>query len=237
MENQDLLILALSICLITAIGLYRRLQKEKRAGELLKIEKAFLEKRNLQLQAEHLKFRLQPHTVNNILANLKAIANKLNRGMDSLSGTLDYILYKGDAHLVSVESELDFMKRYLALNDLFLSEIDSVRVNDSQVDSRSKNYREPRIPHLISAYFLENAFKHGDVNHPEFLEIRVLLTDLVFEMHVVNKIKKFNMRTQSGGIGQRNMKDRLELLLPGKYDMKFSCNEQEYHSMLKIALT
>lgn len=56
--------------------------------------------------------------------NLKLIAKKLNKGMDALSETLDYILYKGnEKHLVSIEDEFNFIRKYLTLNDLFIREI------------------------------------------------------------------------------------------------------------------
>jgi len=235
-SSQSVLIAIMALSLMSSIYLYRKLTKERKSKDQLSAEKTKLETENLLLQAKHLQFRLQPHTLNNVLASLKAVASKLNRGMDSLSDTLDYILYKGDEHYVSVESELEFINRYLDLNDLFLTEIDSVKLNDSEVDKASKFYKDQCIPHLITAYFLENAFKHGDINHPEFLEIKVLLSNAVFEMRVVNRIKTFNIRAKSGGIGQKNMKSRLDLLLPDRYDMQFSCNETEYHSMLKINL-
>ncbi len=175
-----------------------------------------LEADNALLEAEQLKFQLQPHTLNNILANLKSIANKLNKGMGSLSETLHYILYKGQTHLVSIEDELNFIKKYLALNDLFISEIDTIKFDDSHIDSNAKHYTSPCVPHLVTAYFIENAFKHGDVNHPEFLKIEVKLSDTTFEMNVVNRIRKKENETK-GGLGLTNMKKRLDLLLSDKY--------------------
>jgi two-component system sensor histidine kinase AlgZ len=234
--SEEVLLAILALSLTGSIYLYRKLSKERKAKDELFGEKTQLEMDNLRLKAEHLKFRLQPHTLKNILAHLQTIASNLNRGMESFSATLDYILYQGDANYVSVKSELDFVKGYLELNDIFLPEIDSCELNDSEVNKKSKFYEEECIPHLITAYFLENAFKHGDLNHPEFLGIKVRLTDAVFEIQVINRIKTFTMHTKSGGIGQKNMKSRLELLLPNRYDIQFSCNETEYHSMLKIDL-
>lgn len=227
---------ALCVAISIVVWLRFKLTAEKKRVDELTKDMAQLVAKNTMLEAEHLKFQLQPHTLNNILANLRSIASRLHNGMEALSETLDYILYKGNAHLVSVESELDFVKRYLALNDLFLSEIEAVKLDDSEVNKRGKHYDSPCVPHLITAYFIENAFKHGDINHPEFLRIKVKLTDALFELHVVNKIGRFNMRKSSGGIGQRNMQKRLDLLLPGKSEIKFSCNEEEYHSILRLVL-
>lgn len=236
-EDSFFLVAGFIVCFAIIIYQNRKVSKErKEKAAALQLKQKYETDVQL-LKAEHLKFRLQPHTLNNILASLKAVSNKLNKGMDALSETLDYILYQGDAHFVSVESELDFVRRYLALNDLFLTEIDSVKLNESEVNTSSPFYRQKCIPHLVTAYFLENAFKHGDISHPEFLVIKVILNDTHFEMHVVNRIKAFSMRKKSGGIGLQNMKNRLELLLRDKHEVKFNCNETEYHSLLRIQLT
>ena len=192
-----------------------------------------LEAENASLETEHLKFQLQPHTLNNILANLKTISNKLSRGMDALSSTLEYILYKGRTHLVSVEDELAFIKTYLDLNDLFIAEVDAIQVDESAVDRSSPYYRTLCIPHLITAYFIENAFKHGDVNHPEFLRITVRLDHTLFQLHVTNRIRQ-KPSDKPGGLGLRNMEKRLELLLAGRYEVRSSSTHEAYHAILTI---
>jgi len=228
-EGQEITFVIIVFALIT-YWLYRKFKKDT---ELLRKENTKLEADNALLKAEHLKFQLQPHTLKNILANLKVIASKLNKGMDSLSETLDYILYKGNAHLVCVEDEMNFIEKYLALNDLFTSEIDSIKLNYSNVNQKSKFFSTPCIPHLITAYFIENAFKHGDVNHPEFLSIDLKLTDNNFEMNVMNRVRKIPNESK-GGIGLKNMNERLELLLAGNFEIKTYCIGQVYHSTLNI---
>ncbi len=207
-----------------------RLQAEK--DELVKAKEA-LAAENALLETEHLKFQLQPHTLNNILANLKIIATKLSRGMDSLSNTLDYILYKGRTNLVSVEDELHFVETYLKLNDLFLSEVDAIVVDTEAVDRSSPLFTEACIPHLISAYFIENAFKHGDKDHPEFLRIQLKLDHEQFQLHVTNRVKK-KPSERIGGLGLDNMKKRLELLMAGRYEVRTSSTHEEYHALLTI---
>jgi len=224
-----LLLVVIGVC----IWLYTKFKNEQKQREEISRENARLLADKALLEAEHLKFQLQPHTLNNILTNLKLITKKLHNGMDSLSETLDYILYKGNTHLVSVQDEITFIKKYLALNDLFISEIDSIKFDSSQVISNSKYFTSNCVPHLITAYFIENAFKHGDVNHPEFLKIQLKLSDTAFEMNVVNRIRQKPNGTK-GGLGLTNMKKRLDLLLTGKYEIKNSCNEQEYISNLTI---
>jgi two-component system, LytTR family, sensor kinase len=207
-----------------------RLQREKNELTKARVE---LEAKNAVLETEHLKFQLQPHTLNNILSNLKIISSKLSKGMDALSETLDYILYKGRTNLVSVEEEMEFVKTYLRLNDLFLSEVDAIHVDVDKVDRSSRYFGTLCIPHLISAYFIENAFKHGDTRHPEFLRIRVSLDQTTFQLHVTNRIGQ-KAHNKPGGLGLQNMKKRLDLLMQGKHVVHSNSTEEEYHAILTI---
>lgn len=240
MDDGAALLLIVALALIIWMGLrLRRTVRERdrilREKEEMTRAMVDLEAENALLETEHLKFQLQPHTLNNILANLKTIATKLSRGMDALSSTLDYILYKGRTHLVCVEDELEFIETYLRLNDLFLTEVDAIVVDTASVDRSSIHFKKACIPHLISAYFIENAFKHGDKDHPEFLRIRLKLDQQVFQLHVTNRVlKKPNDRL--GGLGLANMKKRLELLMMGRYTINTSSTVSEYHAILTIQL-
>lgn len=231
--DNSALIFFLFVFIAVCIWLYIKLKKERKLRDAVSKENSKLIADNALLLNEHLKFQLQPHTLNNILANLKVFSNKLNKGLDSLSETLEYILYRGNNHLVSVQDELHFIKKYLELNDLFTNEIDSISLDIAQIVPTCKYFYTACIPHLITAYLVENAFKHGDVHHPQFLRIEITLSDKHFVMKVTNKIKK-KPTTGNGGIGLKNMKERLDLLLPGKYEISNSSNEQDYQSHLLI---
>ena len=199
----------------------------------LSIEKTQLAKENTILEAVKLKYQLQPHTVNNFFAQMRSFASRLHKGMESLSTTLEYMFYKGSDNFVSIEEELEFIKNYVELNKSFLPEYSSVKIDSSLIDE-NLNPENKRIPHLITAYFLENAFKHGDKTHPEFLRIFVKANNTFFEIKVVNKLRLNVSKVQKKGIGLENMKKRLDLFTPNRYTFKTSCNETEYHSILII---
>jgi len=191
---------------------------------------------NALFEINQLKFQLQPHALLGLLGNIKRISNKLNRGLDSLTETLEYILYKGNNnHLVSIKDEIKFIEDYLDLNELFISQIDSVKKDFEKVNQESNFYSSPCIPHLITAYFIENAFKHGDKNHKDFLRVTVKLIDNVFELKIENQINA-KIEVKKGGLGLKNMNKRLELLLKGKYTLDSYVMDQRYYSNLKIQL-
>jgi len=51
-------------------------------------------------------------------------------------------------------------------------------------------------------------------------------------MKVVNRISARYSNSKKGGLGLTNMRKRLDLLMSEKYEIKSSCNEYEYHSIL-----
>lgn len=223
---------------VIVLWLNSRLNRKNRKLVEIETELRAERKKRKALETENLKFQLQPHTLNNLIANLKVVASKLNKGLDSLTETLNYILYKGNNQKVSVLEELGFVREYLRLNELFISEIDSIKLELSQVDVKSYHFNNPSIPHLITGYFIENAFKHGDTNHKEFLRVEIKLSHTDFELYVVNKIKQKPADARiKGGIGIGNMRKRLDLLSPGKYKMESFATDSEFHSRLTLQLS
>ena len=247
MDNSGKILLFLAL-VITIIWIAVKLKKANDLNKELNKQKQALNKKNTALQhentkliadnalleAEQLKFQLQPHTLGNVVTTLNAIAKNLHRGTESLAESLNYILYKGNAHLVSVEDEIGFIKKYIQLNQLLYSDIISTNIDDTQVSQTSRYYSAQCIPHLISAYLVENAYKHGDKTHPNFLNIILKLTGNAFEMTVINRLNTKPTEQKIGGLGLKNMERRLELLLHGKYEVKNSFSEHEYHSTLLI---
>lgn len=233
---MDLITILIGVLLFSLIlWLGNELSKEKEKSELLDRKVKNLTAENSANKAEQLKFQLQPHTFNNLVAHLKRSANKLNNGLHALSDVLDYILYSGRDHFVSVEQELAFIKDYLNLNEILMSEIDAIQLDSTQVDTNSKYFSSQCIPHLISAYFLENAFKHGEINESNPLKIVFKLDDNTFEMTVSNSIKNKSSVT-NGGIGLNNMKERLEILFPNKHEIRSQIIEKEYQATIIINL-
>ncbi|MBL7956468.1 MAG: histidine kinase [Flavobacteriales bacterium] len=208
----------------------RSVRKEKEAA-LKQLKEA--QRENQLLETHHLKFQMQPHALNNILSELKAVSKKLERGMGALSSTLEYILYKGQMNLVSVEEEVDFLRRYVQLHELFVPNLNAMELDDSGIDRRSPYYHTACIPHLATGYLIENAFKHGDRNHPEFLRIKVKLSEKFFQVHVANRVLS-KPREGPGGLGLHNMKKRMDLLLPDRHRLDSNREGDVYHAILTI---
>ena len=248
MSNNDSTAIILLFAVIAAIWLLVKLQSQKKANReltarntqlskekaLLNDELTALRKEVVLLKNNNLKFQLQPHTLANVVDTINSIANNLQRGTRSLVDSLNYILYKGDEYLVSVEDEIGFIRKYIQLNELLYANILDISLDLQGVDNDSVMFKVKCIPHLISAYFIENAFKHGDVAQPNFLTIRIVLRNEYFELHVINRINPTQQRKEFGGVGLQNMRSRLELLAQNNFTVNARETEGNYHAMLKI---
>lgn len=248
MSNNDSSAIVLLCLAVAAIWLLIKLQSQKKANReltarntqlskekaLLNDELSTLRKEVVLLKNNNLKFQLQPHTLSNVVGTINSIANNLQRGTRSLVDSLNYILYKGDEYLVSVEDEIGFIRKYIQLNELLYSDILNVSVDEHAIDKESVMYKAKCIPHLISAYFIENAFKHGDVAHPNFLTIRIALRNEFFELQVINRINPNQQRKEFGGVGLQNMRSRLELLAQNNFTVNAREIDGNYHATLKI---
>jgi LytS/YehU family sensor histidine kinase len=183
-------------------------------------ENAQLEVENALLRSDNLKIQLEPHTVKNIMSRLQSYAGNLSNGMDTMMKTMDYVLYKGSTHKVGVGEEVGFIKSYIDMQALVRKERDGLDVVTDRVDRNSRWYHEPCLPHLVTGYLLENAFKHGEVEHPDFLRVVVSLAGDEFRLEVTNRIGRKNGSGQ-GGIGLKNMKERLETILDGTHELSY----------------
>ena len=101
--------------------------------------------------------------------------------------------------------------------------------------SKSANH-EPCLPHLVTGYMLENAFKHGDVEHPDFLRVVISLAGDEFRLEVTNRIGRRN-RDGQGGIGLKNMNERLETILDGAFELAHGpVSAEVYRAVLTVRI-
>lgn len=251
MEAGDLLglliLLGIPTALIVLIVKLRRTRKELDAvvkekdritvhRDTLITENAKLEAENALLRSDNLKIQLEPHTVKNIMGRLQAYSSNLSHGMDTMIKTMDYVLYKGATHTVSVEEEVGFIRSYVDMQAIIRKQRDGLDVIDDKLDKNSRWYAQPCIPHLVTGYLLENAFKHGAVEDPDFLRVEISLVGNEFRMEVLNKVGK-KYEDSTGGIGLKNMKERLESLLDGSFHIEHGpVSSDMYRSSLTITV-
>lgn len=118
-----------------------------------------LEARLAQAQLQMLRMQLQPHFLFNTLHSISALMHKDVRRADSMIAALSDLLRMSlqniGAQEVPLQSELDFLQRYVEIMRLRFGD----RLNVTM--SIDPEVRDARVPNLFLQPLVENSFRHG----------------------------------------------------------------------------
>lgn len=197
-------------------------------------EKKDREKDILDSELQHLRYQLQPHfffnSLNTIYALIERSPSSAQETVHSLARLMRYLLYETDKEKVNLCDEIDFMKQYIELMKLRLS--DKTKVNAS-FPAIAENYR---ITPLLFISLIENAFKHGISATQQselFFSLSVSENTVRFFAENTSFPKTENDKSGSG-IGLINLKKRLELSYPGSYSFHTKTEGGSYSVLLEI---
>jgi sensor histidine kinase YesM len=204
----------------------RRIQKEiSRKIEFQKVE----------AELNMLKLQISPHFLFNTLNNIRWLVRKKSENSEEsimkLSEVLRYIIYDVNADKVSVRQEVEHLKNYINLQSLRV-------LADAKINFEVDKTSEPlMIAPLLFIHFAENAFKYGvdGKNVPEIaMAIQKTETGILFTCQ--NKILNAGNSLENKGVGISNVKRRLELLYPDKYDLHISEIEGLFNVKLRLLI-
>ena len=193
---------------------------------------------NSQAELKFLKQQINPHFLFNSLNNLYALSLKKDERTPEvilkLSEILRYLLYEAGAERVGLDREIEYLKNYL--------DIEKLRFGD-RVDIRltcSGNFEHAEIEPMLLLPFVENAFKHGPGKSSAhgFIYVAAELTNDEFFFTVRNNVQPQNKvyTSVTGGIGNENVRKRLNILYPSRYELNQAISGQEYEIQLKLLL-
>lgn len=193
-----------------------------------------LENQRLSAELAFLKSQINPHFLFNSLNSIYSLAYQRSEttpeAILKLSEIMRYMLYECNDNKVDLGKELQYLQNYIDLQKIRYGNKAFV---DFEVNGLISNQQ---IVPLLLISFIENAFKHGVANNPAtpiHIVMDVKPDSLCFKME--NKKHRFNKDAQ-GGIGLNNVKRRLDLLYPGKYDLKIDDGADVYSSELSLDL-
>ncbi len=202
-------------------------------------ERQELENRTMQSELRFLKSQVNPHFLFNTLNNLYALTLKKSDDAPEivikLSEMMRYMLYDCNEKQVPLGKEISYIQNYLDLERLRQSKGADIRFEvEGEVSDQ-------QIAPLMFIPFLENSFKHGLTNtlSAGFVHIRLSVFGHRISFFIENTkpdTKPVQDRKRSGGIGLVNVRRRLQLLYPGKYDLSIKDNPNTYSVMLEMDL-
>ena len=185
---------------------------------------------NQRTELAFLRAQINPHflfnTLNNVYSLLFLGSDRAPKIIERLTVMLRYGLYE-QAETVSLEREIEYLLNYIELERLRLDHEPDLRL---QLPDPAQ--RQLRLPPLLLISFLENAFKHGDLRRPLTVSLSVEKNRLHYR--VVNYVAPHKQKDRVGGIGQENLRRRLDLLYPGRYGLHLRTEDDRHFADLQI---
>lgn len=168
-----------------------------------------LQKKNLQSQFEVLKQQVNPHflfnSLNVLTSLIKVDPDMAEMFTEKLSKVYRYVLENKEKDLVSLGTELDFIKSYLFLIDIRFA--GKVQVATAIADSETEKLVVPMALQLL----IENAIKHNTFSRKSPLKIEISAGGTGY-LTVINNLQNRKTEMRSTGVGLINISKRYSLL-------------------------
>lgn len=191
----------------------------------------------LESELQHLHYQLQPHfffnSLNNIYSMVDISPEQAKKSIHSLSKLMRYMLYETNVEFISLSKEIDFLKKYIDLMKL--------RISDKTVVNYSFPPEETgvKIAPLLFISLIENAFKHGvSASKESTIDIKMSCNDktVLFAIENDNFPKQTDDKSGSG-IGLQNLEKRLQILYPEKHSFTTKVENDRFLVHLEIETT
>jgi two-component system, LytTR family, sensor kinase len=197
---------------------------------------AKMENERVNTELDLLKEQINPHFLFNVLNNVyiqtRIEPAKAADMVLKLSDLLRYQLYECTSDKVMLKSEIEYLRNYVDLQKMRIANIELKF-------EQNGTFKGLMIYPFLLIPFLENAFKYGGSSRivENFIHINV---DIV-EKYVIFAVKNSKNDTiarkvETDGKGIKNIKKRLELLYPNKYELEINDGVSNFYVELKINL-
>jgi two-component system LytT family sensor kinase len=199
------------------------------------------EAQQLSTEIRFLRSQVNPHFLFNTLNNLFSMAQRRGHeemadGIAKLSGMMRYMIYESNTDTVPLQREISYLEDCIALNKL--------RYADNEVAVCLRHpaptaIEEIQVAPMLLVPFLENAFKHGvSIGHHSDISMAIAVNQkkLTFTCENTDHSAIKKLEEEKGGIGLENVRRRLDLVYPGRYELRAGPEEGKYKVNLQIEL-
>jgi sensor histidine kinase YesM len=190
---------------------------------------------------QSLRSQINPHFLFNTLNTLYGLAINENAiktgdGIQRLGDMMRFMLQDNQKDLIALASEVSYLRNYIYIQQLRVAASDNMQLT---VDIQEPE-EEYLVAPLLLISFVENAFKHGvRLQERSWISISLYVQNEVLYFEVHNSIhaqSKEATGKNDTGIGLENVRERLNLLYPGKHHLAISEDEGGYGICLTLNL-
>lgn len=228
---NNLVIFWLAVGLLRAVGYYQRLREKENADNLIQAELT-----NAQLRA--LRMQLNPHflfnTLNSISSLMRTNVDNADVMLERMSSMLRMSLDRGEAKLISLSEEVEFVHLYLSIQRMRFPRTvhHYVAIEPEVLDAL--------VPTMILQPLVENAYIHGVTRTvgEGYVGIEAQSYEGKLRLCVRNSGRGIGSGLSRGrGVGLANVRSRLELHYGN--EQSFTLNERsegEVQAILMLPL-
>ena len=224
--NSGLLSAPKVIAAATAIKLIKRWYLKQKEKERIEKEKLITD---LQLMKAQIRPDFLFSSLDQIHKATQTDSPKAPELLLKLSDLLSYLLYECDEAKVPLEKEITMMKEYMTLEkERYGNKLELEIVIKGEM-------RQKQIAPLLLLPFIENSFKHShnDTEQP-WINLEISIENEMLSMKLLNGVSP---ETADNSLQQiKNIEKRLQLLYPGKHELKKYIEQEIYVVLLKIDL-
>jgi len=216
--------------LALAVGFWSRMLYFRRYSQMFQDKAEHLEKQQLINEIALLKTQVNPHFLFNSLSILASLV-RLNPDLseqfiDRLARSYRYILEQNEQPLVTLRTEMEFIRSYA-----FLLKIRFENKFDVCFELPETSLDKYKIAPLTLQLLVENAVKHNRMSVHEPLVVRVCLDDGP-TLAIRNRLQSRTTPSVSTGVGLQNIINRYALLT----DRPVWAGEREDEFVVRVPL-
>ncbi|NOQ27908.1 MAG: hypothetical protein GQ564_21305 [Bacteroidales bacterium] len=215
----------ISITILLANALKVNAENEK----MLKEEK-------LGTEIKLLKAQINPHFIFNALNNIYSLTyTKSEMAPESvlkLSEMLRYVFYDCSKDDVKLGAEVEYISNFIAFQQMKSEHEQSISFDNTKVSTGID------IAPMLFIPFIENAFKYSKVEEFDkaYVNINLSSEKNTLLLEIENSIPESGKILSGNGLGIKNVRQRLDLLYPNRYDLDINDEENKFTVKLKITL-
>lgn len=234
LSSQHIAVVFISSFLILVVSSFVRFVDD---WYIKRMEAQALETARLEAELRFLQSQVNPHFLFNVL---NMIYTQAYTGSDQtaptvlkLSEMMRYMLEATRKKKVKLKEEIDYLENFIGMQTLKKGRSQNVEFvvigNPESLDL------EP----MLFIPFLENAYKHGDISLNDAGWVKAELT--IGEKKIIFEVKNSlgsipQKKDKTSGVGLENIRQRLDLLFPGQYDLRIDKKPDEFSIRLLLTL-
>lgn len=197
-------------------------------------QKTELDKQKLAVELDLLKSKLNPHFLFNTLNNIDSLIHldpeEASAALIRLSEMMRYLTYETASEVVDLKKEIEYIRNFIGLYRMRIKTPEDIRFEVSGEEN-------VMISPALFVPLVENAFKFASFRTKKpCVDIRLSAVDGIVSFDISNYFENNTITPAAGqsGTGIINLRKRLDLTYPGRYELLIEPEDMLFHVKLTI---